>query len=250
VGKLTATEVRALLKRPGKHGDGDGLWLYVIKPGQASWYLHYSGRGRPRQMSLGSEKDVSLAEAREKMREARKLLSNGIDPLEQRRETAAAAELEQARATTFAEAVKAYLDSHAAGWRYARARSQWEAALARANKVFGSKAVGAIDTEDVLAVLNPLRLSKPETASKLRGRIEMVLSYAAVRGWRDRNAMNPAIWRGHLQLILPSKRKVRRRALCCIALAAGARIHADPPAARRLRGERLAIRHPDSMPVG
>jgi hypothetical protein len=109
--------VRTLLKKPGTHGDGDGLWLYVIKPSQASWYLHYSGRGRPRQRSLGSEKDVSLAEAREKMREARKLLSNGIDPLEQRRETAAAAELEQARATTFAGAVKAYLDSHAAGWR-------------------------------------------------------------------------------------------------------------------------------------
>jgi len=154
-------------------------------------------------MSLGSEKDVSLAEAREKMRKARKLLSNDIDPLEQRRETAAEAELEQARATTFAEAVKAYLDSHAAGWRYARARSQWEAALAHANKVFGSNAVGAIDTEDVLAVLSPLWFSKPDSASKLRGRIEMVLSYGAVRGWRDRNAMNPVVQAGANRLWVP-----------------------------------------------
>lgn len=207
--KLTATAVNGLLRKPGKHGDGDGLWLHVSKPGRAHWYLHYGPRGGQRMMSLGSIAQVTLAQARGLAGEAQGLLADGRDPLEHRREQQAAAELTKAHEVTFAAAAEAYIASQAPGWRYHRARAQWGASLARASEVFGAKPVGAIDTEDVLAVLQPLWTAKPETASKLRGRIEMILSYATVRGWRDRNVMNPAVWRGHLQLVLPSKRKVR-----------------------------------------
>jgi len=176
--------MRALLKKPGKHGDGDGLWLYVIKPGQASWYLHYGSRGRPRQMSLGSEKDVSLAEAREKMREARKLLSNGIGPLEQRRETVAAAELEQAQATTFAEAVKAYLDSHAAGWRYARdgGAVRDEARLVRASQVTDGAVFFALSLASEQFGPRPLVVKATEEFCRqiamLAGQKEVAVSFA------------------------------------------------------------------------
>jgi integrase len=207
--KLTATGVRALVKKPGKYGDGDGLWLHVSKPGRAHWHLHYGPRTGQRVMSLGSVDQVSLAEARELAGAARKLIVKGIDPLDQRREQQAAAEIAAARAVTFAEAVDAYIASHEAGWRNPKHRYQWRATLDRANEVMGSMAVSAIDTDHVLRVLQPIWNEKPETASRLRGRIEMVLSYATVRGWRDRNILNPAVWRGHLQLILPAKRKVR-----------------------------------------
>ncbi len=207
--KLTATGVRALVKKPGKYGDGDGLWLHVSKPGRAHWHLHYGPRTGQRVMSLGSVDQVSLAEARELAGTARKLIVKGIDPLDQRREHQAAAEIAAARAVTFAEAVDAYIASHEAGWRNPKHRYQWRATLDRANEVMGSTAVSAVDTEHVLRVLQPIWNEKTETASRLRGRIEMVLSYATVRGWRDRNILNPAVWRGHLQLILPAKRKVR-----------------------------------------
>jgi integrase len=210
VAKLTTTKVQALLRQPGKHGDGNGLWLHVRKPGQGAWHLHYGTRTRQRQMSLGSAEHVTLAEARQKADEARTLLARGIDPLDARHQQQAAAEVARARATSFAEAVDAYIGSHEAGWKNPAHRRQWRAQLDAASKIIGSKPVSAITTEDVLAVLVPLWTAKPETASRTRGRIEMVLSYAAVRGWRDRNTQNPALWRGHLQLVLPSKRKIHK----------------------------------------
>lgn len=208
--KLTATTVRALTKTPGKYGDGDGLWLHVTKPGQAHWYLHYGGRARQRQMSLGNAELVTLAEARERALEARKQLAHGVDPLDQREQAKAAAKAEKAKGVTFREVVDDYIEANEAGWHNPKHRYQWRATLDHACGIIGDVPVSAIDTAHVLKVLTPIWTAKPETASRLRGRMEMVLSYAAVSGSRDRNTINPAMWRGHLQLILPSKRKLHK----------------------------------------
>jgi integrase len=209
VAKLTAVTIRALMKTPGKYGDGEGLWLHVRKPGQAQWYLHYGPRSGQRIMSLGNVEHVPLAEARERAAELRKQLADGVDPLQKREQAKATARIEKARATTFAEACNAYIAAHEPSWRNAHHRYQWRTTLNYACEKIGSLPVGAIETDHVLQVLEPIWTVKPETASRLRGRIETVLSYATVRGWRDRAALNPAIWRGHLQLTLPSKRKLR-----------------------------------------
>ena len=179
-------------------------------PGRAHWSLHYGQRGKVREMSLGSAAHVSLAEARDLAAEARKLLVQGIDPIERRREQQQAAATVKLRATTFAEAVDAYIGAHEAGWKSRIHRKQWRSTLdTYAIPTLGPLAVTEVATEHVLGVLSSIWFAKPETASRVRGRIETVLSYAAARGWRDRNILNPAIWRGHLQLMLPPRRKVR-----------------------------------------
>ena len=141
-----------------------------------------------------------LADARAEAAETRKLIVDGIDPVDQRRQVQAAAQ--EVEATTFAEAVNSYIADHEASWRNPKHLYQWRATLDHACVTLGAKAVSAIDTDDVLGVLRPLWTAKPETASRLRGRIEMALSYAAVSGLRDRNVLNPATWWGHLQLML------------------------------------------------
>jgi integrase len=192
------------------HGDGDGLWLRVVSSERKAWLFRYQRQRRQREMGLGPFPAITLADARDKADAARRLLANGIDPLEQRREQRAAEAAASARATTFAEACNAYIASNEAAWRNPKHRYQWRATLDYACETLGSMPVGAIDTEHVLRVLQPLWTKKPETASRLRGRMELVLSYATARGWRDRNVLNAALWRGNLQLVLPSKRKVRK----------------------------------------
>jgi integrase len=203
--KLTATRIKHL--SPGKHGDGDGLWLHVVTAERRSWLFRYQRQGKAREMGLGSFPVVSLADAREKAQAARKLLSNGIDPLDQRKAEHQAAEIEEARATTFAEAAEACIASHEAGWRNAKHAAQWRSTIQTyAAPVIGAKACNAIETNDILKVLQVIWTKKPETATRLRGRLEMILSYATARRWRE--GPNPAVWRGHLQLLLPSRRKV------------------------------------------
>jgi len=208
VAKLTASTVRAKLKVPGKYGDGDGLWLEVGAHERGSWFLRYGSRAKPRQMSLGSIQLISLVEARERAAAARKLIADGVDPLEQRRQQERADQVAQARATTFEEAAGAYIAAHEAGWRSPVHRRQWKHTLgAYAFPIIGSLAVGEVATEHVLEVLRPIWNRYPETASRLRGRIEVILSYAKARGWRE--GLNPAVWRGHLQIMLPAPGKVR-----------------------------------------
>jgi len=188
------------------HGDGHGLWLRVVTPERRSWLFRYQRQSKAREMGLGSFPAVSLAEAREKAQAMRKLLGKGIDPLDQRRAARHAAEAEEARATTFAEAAAAYIADHEAGWRNTKHAAQWRSTIATyAAPVIGMKTCSAIDTDDMLKVLRPIWTKKPETATRLRGRLEMILSYAKARGWRD--APNPAVWRGHLQLMLAPRSK-------------------------------------------
>jgi integrase len=200
---LTARSVPSLA--PGLHGDGNNLWLKVSDAGTRSWVFRFTITGRARYMGLGNAKDVTLAEARNRADAARKLLREGTDPIEARN---AAQAVPAARAHTFAEVMALYVAAHGASWRSERHRRLWVASLA--NHVIpkmGKIPIARITTNDVLQALERFWQTNPETASRIRGRIENVLSYAIARGWRA--GPNPALWRGHLQLMLPAPGKLR-----------------------------------------
>jgi integrase len=159
-------------------------------------------------MGLGHVDDVSLAEARNKADAARRLIKSGTDPLAERNAGRVAAIAAQARATTFAAVAERYIAAQEAGWKNPKHRAQWRSTLSTyAEPVIGALPIEAVNTDLVLQILEPIWQIKPETATRLRGRLEMVLSYAIARGWRD--GPNPAVWRGHLQLMLPARAKVR-----------------------------------------
>jgi integrase len=192
----------------GMHSDGDGLYLQVTNTGR-SWIMRYQLSGRRREMGLGSLEDVSLAKAREKVRQVRHLLLDGVDPIEQRRQAAAAQRLAEAKAVTFKDAADTYIKANRDGWRNPKHAAQWPATLKTyAYPKLGKLPVAAIDTDLVLKVLEPIWRKKPETASRVRGRIEAVLASAIARG--QRQSPNPAVWRGHLDQLLPARSKVRR----------------------------------------
>jgi integrase len=164
--------------------------------------------GTAREMGLGPYPDITLADARERARTARRLLLDGTDPIEARRAERAISALEGARALSFEQAAEQYIAAHEAAWRNAVHRRQWKSTLTTyAFPVMGALPVSAIDTAVVLKVLEPIWKAKPETASRLRGRIENVLDWATAREYRRGN--NPARWRGHLDKLLPSKSKLR-----------------------------------------
>ncbi|MGH1590799.1 tyrosine-type recombinase/integrase [Methylobacterium phyllosphaerae] len=207
-GKLTALGV-ARLKTPGMYGDGHGLWLQVTGKGGKSWILRYKIAGRAREMGLGSCATWSLAEARERARECRKLTSEGVDPIEVRKVKRQEAALEAAKAITFRTCAEGYIEAHKAGWRNAIHAAQWPSSLE--NHVYpaiGDLPVQAIDTASVMKVLEPIWTTRSETATRVRARIESVLDWAATHGYR--RGENPARWRGHLQNLLPKRSRVKR----------------------------------------
>jgi hypothetical protein len=188
--RLSALRV-ARLTKPGRYGDGGGLVLQVSKWSTKAWLFRYERDGRERQMGLGPASDVSLAVARQKATDARRLLLDGIDPLVARNEARSHARAQAQRGATFKECAERYIAGHEAGWRNAKHRAQWRSTLARyAYPVIGELAVGAIDTAHVVKVIGPLWAAKTETASRLRGRIESVLDWARVAGYRE--GENPA----------------------------------------------------------
>jgi integrase len=204
---LTAVRVRTLTA-PGLYGDGGNLWLKVTGPNRRSWVFRYMIAGRARSMGLGSADDVPLAVARDKAEAARRLLRSGIDPLTARETARAAAMIAASRSVTFSEVADRYIAAQQAGWRNPKHPPTWRSSLAAdVLPTIGALPIDAIDTDLVLRVLEPIWPTKPDTARRVRGRIEMILSYAIARGWRD--GPNPAVWRGHLQTMLPSTRKVR-----------------------------------------
>jgi integrase len=206
--KLTDMKVRNASK-PGYLGDGGGLYLQVSRYGTKSWTFRYQINGRPREMGLGSVHTFSLKEARQRAQEHRKLLADGIDPIESRNADRQRQRLEAARAKTFDQCATAYIDAHRAGWRNAKHADQWTNTLtAYASPVFGDLPVADVDTAAVMRVLSPMWNDKTETASRLRGRIESVLNWAAVQGFRT--GENPARWRGHLDKLLPKRSKVQK----------------------------------------
>jgi len=157
-------------------------------------------------MGLGSAELVSLADAREHAREARKLAANGFDPIDARNQAQRKARLAAKEALSFKEAAEAYVAGHASSWSNAKHRTQWFRSLElHAFPVFGKLPVAEIDVSLVLQAIEPIWATTNETASRVRGRIEAILDWCAVRGYRS--AENPARWRGHLQRALPSRSK-------------------------------------------
>jgi integrase len=204
---LTTKAVESKRAR-GRYSDGEGLVLQISKWGTKSWVFRYERGGRDRHMGLGAVDTLSLADARERARECRRLLLHGLDPIEVREGERQRQRLELARGLTFKACAESYVEAHAAAWRNAKHRAQWGATLETyAYPVIGELAVAAIDTALVLKSIEPIWVSKPETAKRLRGRIENILNWAAVRGYRV--GENPARWRGHLDQLLPAPGKVR-----------------------------------------
>lgn len=184
---------------PGRHGDGRGLFLYVKPTGARSWVLRYQVQGRRRDLGLGPYPDVSLAMARDRAAEARRLIAEGEDPI---------AKKQQAKPKTFREAALELIESKRPGWKNAKHAAQWTATLE--SYVFpkiGAVQVAKIETADVTSTLTPIWAAKPETANRVRQRIEAVIDYASALGIRTGD--NPARWRGHLDHLLPKPKKVR-----------------------------------------
>ena len=205
--RLTAIKV-AKINKPGRDGDGNGLVLQVSKWGTKAWLFRFERDGRERQMGLGPVNVLTLAEAREKTRECRKTLLNGLDPIETRRSDRMRARVEAARGVTFRQCAEHYITAHEAAWRNDKHRAQWKSTLATyAYPTIGNLSVFAVDTALVLKIIEPLWRTKSETASRIRGRIESVLDWATVRGFRQ--GENPARWKGHIDKLLPPRSKVR-----------------------------------------
>jgi integrase len=204
VEKLSPTTLRK--KGHGLHHDGRGLYLQV-KQGGRSWVYRFMLDGKARYMGLGPFPDVSLADARREAEACRRLLREGIDPIEARQQRLQAARLDAARSVTFKDCATRYIEAHKAGWRNAKHAVQWTSTLETyAYPVFGSLPVLAIDTALVTKALDPIWREKTETATRVRQRIEAVLDWATAHGYRSGD--NPARWRGHLDKLLPKPRKV------------------------------------------
>ena len=201
--KVLSARQAATITKPGLYADGGGLYLQVSSYGTRSWIFRFQLSGRRRDMGLGRLGDVSLAQAREKAGAARALVLRGEDPIEvAKAETGA--EGAAAPAKTFRQAAAELIDAKSPGWSNAKHAAQWTATLETyAYPVIGDMDVNEISAPDVLRILSEIWVSKSETASRLRGRIEAVLDYSRVMGWRS--GENPARWRGNLAHLLPSR---------------------------------------------
>jgi integrase len=189
--------------------DGRGLYLKVQPGGARSWVLRYQIAGKVHDLGLGPYPEIGLAEARRRALEVRRVKANGRDPLAARRAEREAKRIEEARSITFRDCAARYIDAHAAGWRNAKHAAQWGSTLATyAYPDLGSLPVAAIDAGLVVRVLQPIWTTKPETAGRVRGRIEAILDYAKAIGYRT--GENPAAWKGNLAHALPARRKVRK----------------------------------------
>ena len=205
-GKLTALAVTRA-KKPGVYGDGGGLYLQVAPGGARSWIFRFQIKRQRRYMGLGGLADVTLSEARRKAAEARKVLADGIDPIEAARAQAKDLAAKSANATTFQEATERYVAAHASGWKNAKHSAQWTSTLQTyAFPVFGDVSVSSVDVNMVLKVLEPIWADKNETARRVRGRIEAILDWASARNMRTGD--NPARWRGLLMHLLAKRSKV------------------------------------------
>lgn len=208
LGKLTALQVTKFTKM-GLYGDGGGLTLQITKAGVKSWLFRFMREGKAYGMGLGPTHTFSLAEARQKALAARKLLADGLNPLTEKKEKLLAKALERARMMSFDQCAKAYIEAHKSSWKNAKHLDQWSNTLATyASPVFGQLPVAEVDTALVVKCLAPIWQTKTETASRLRGRIESVLGWAATSGYRT--GENPARWKGHLENLLANISKTSR----------------------------------------
>ncbi|GHC96675.1 bacteriophage P4 integrase [Pseudorhodoferax aquiterrae] len=210
-----AAELGALavgrLKDPGMHAVGgvSGLYLQIAPGGTKSWILRVTVGSKRREMGLGAFPEVPLAMARDKARAARAKVELGVDPVLERQRAASALRAEQAKALTFSDAAAQFVTDKGEQWRNAKHRAQWSATLETyAGPVIGKVLVSDVSQTHILSILRPIWTTKTETATRLRGRMEQVLDWARVRGYRE--GENPARWRGHLDKLLPAPTKVAK----------------------------------------
>jgi Arm DNA-binding domain len=187
--RILSARGRDGLTKPGRHSDGGGLYLYLSKDSRRSWVYLFAWQGRQCEMGLGSYPLTSLAEARERRDKWRKVLMDGRNPIEVRRSGTGKA------GQTFGLCVAEFLAAKSPQWGNAKHRYQWRQTLEVLVAPLSAMPVDEVETGAVLAVLKPLWQSIPETASRLRGRIEAVLDFAKARGWRSgENPHGAGIW--------------------------------------------------------
>jgi integrase len=215
INRLTAAAVRNATKDVC---DGYGLWLQVSTHNTKSWLFRFMIDGKPDSMGLGPVNTTSLAKARERAQRARDLVKEGINPREARDAERRQRKVQTAKAQTFKECADAYIEANKASWKSAKHLDQWisvfngtkrgKLRLPAATEAINALPVSAIDTGLILKVLEPIWQKTPESASRIRGRIERVLDWAKVRGYRE--GENPARWRGHLKQTLPARSRLSR----------------------------------------
>ena len=198
INRLNARAVATITKN-GRHADGGGLYLSISSNGGRRWVFLFRWHGKPTEIGLGSARDVTLARARELAAQARARLAEGISPKDARRPSGG---------STFGECADRVIEAMRPSWRNSKHAAQWEMTLTEYAAPLRRLPVNTITTEDVLSVLKPLWIEKPETASRLRGRIERVLDAAKAQGLRT--GENPARWRGHLDQLLPKRQGLTR----------------------------------------
>ncbi len=207
--KLSQVQIGRAMKRQCSLNDGGGLYFVSRPPNGASWIFRFSRHGKDRWMGIGQYPTVTLGDARARATDARRLLIDDVDPIENRRQQRAQTKLQLVRQMTFAQCAALYITSHKTAWRNAKHSAQWDATLKTyVYPLIGSLPVAAVDTSLVMKVLQPIWNAKPETASRLRGRIEAILNWATVSEFRT--GLNPARWRGHLDNLLPARNKIAR----------------------------------------
>ena len=202
--KLTALTVSKMSK-PGVYGDGAGLFIRVTEGGSKHWIHRFSLRGKAHWMGLGPYPEITLDQARQATLEARRLRLEGINPITERN-------TENARkhgAITFQECADQYIASHRTGWKNPKHADQWVNTIATyCGPIIGKLPVNEVSVGFVMRVLEPIWTTKAETAGRLRGRIESILDWAKVRGYREGD--NPARWKGQLDHLLPNSSRVKR----------------------------------------
>lgn len=197
--KLSSQEVKSLTS-PGRHSDGGGLYLSIDASGRRRWVFMYTSNGRRVELGLGSTSTRSLKEAREEAASLRASLTRGLDP-----------RVERSKSTTkptFGEFADEYVEAMRPSWRNAKHAAQWSMTLTEYAKPLRSLPIDAVTTEEILRTLRPIWKRTPETAERLRGRIENVLSSAKAKGLRE--GENPAAWKGHLDQLLPKRQRLTR----------------------------------------
>lgn len=200
------------LKVAGMHLDGLGLYMFVKPTGAKSWVLRYMLNGRARHMGLGGYPEITLAAAREKAAAYRAVIKSGIDPLEGKHELKAKNRADAAKRINFKQAASQYIESHKAGWKNDKHIQQWQNTLRDyAEPIIGNLDVSKVEVAHILQILQKDNLwtTKTESATRLRGRLEKILDWATVRGFRS--AANPARWKGNLEALLPAPAKVQKR---------------------------------------
>lgn len=189
----------ATIKSPGRHSDGGGLYLSVDPNGRRRWVFMYTRDGKRTELGLGGGRDLSLGNARKEAGTLRTILASGGDPRSAR---------EKQERQTFGEVADAYVEAMRPSWRNAKHAAQWAMTLTKYAAPIRPRMVETVSTRDILEVLQPLWQRTPETAERLRGRIENVLDAAKAKGLRS--GENPARWRGHLDQLLPKRQRLSR----------------------------------------